>query len=154
AAMYAGILFAPISPSYSLVSSDFAKLKYIFNLLTPGLIFASDLSKFKPAIDAAAPPDVQLLDTAQIRDIFHTTVTDEVDQAHKKVGADTVAKLLFTSGSTGTPKGVMNTQRMLCSNQEQIAGLFEFLRDEPPVLCDWTPWNHTFGGNHDVGLTL
>ncbi len=154
AAMYAGILFAPISPSYALVSSDFAKLKYIFNLLTPGLIFANDLTRFKKAIDAVAPPDAQLIDTPALRDMFNTTVTPEVDAAHNKVAPDTVAKLLFTSGSTGTPKGVMNTQRMLCSNQEQIAGLFEFLRDEPPVLCDWTPWNHTFGGNHDIGMAL
>jgi feruloyl-CoA synthase len=154
AAMYAGILFAPISPSYALVSSDFAKLKYIFDLITPGLIFTADSSKYKKALDFAAPKDAQFLDTPALRDMFNTTVTEEVDAAHNKVGLDTVAKLLFTSGSTGTPKGVMNTQRMLCSNQEQISAAFEFLRDEPPVLCDWTPWHHTFGGNHDIGLTL
>ena len=26
--------------------------------------------------------------------------------------------------------------------------------DEPPVLCDWLPWNHTFGGNHNFGIVL
>ena len=52
------------------------------------------------------------------------------------------------------PKGVINTQRMWCSNQQQIADCLPFLTDEPPVLVDWTPWNHTFGGNHDVGLVI
>jgi feruloyl-CoA synthase len=162
AAMYAGILFAPISPSYALISSDFGKLKHIFNLLTPGLIFAADVAKFEKAIDTVAPADAEIVSlrgalqrkTTNFQDFLETSPTEEVDRAHAKVGPDTVAKLLFTSGSTGTPKGVINTQRMLCSNQEQIGAEFQFLHDQPPVLCDWTPWNHTFGGNHDIGLTL
>src|SRR5206468_1626214 len=77
-----------------------------------------------------------------------------VDDAHRRVGPDSVAKVLFTSGSIGVPKGVINTQRMLCANQEQIRTVMAFLADEPPVLCDWLPWNHTFGGNHNFGLTL
>jgi feruloyl-CoA synthase len=80
--------------------------------------------------------------------------TAEVEDAHARVGADTVAKVLFTSGSTGTPKGVINTQRMLTANQEQLRTVLAFLGDAPPVLCDWLPWNHTFGGNHNFGLTL
>ena len=62
--------------------------------------------------------------------------------------------MLFTSGSTGRPKAVINTQRMLCSNQEQICTVMAFLRDAPPTLCDWLPWNHTFGGNHNFGIVL
>jgi feruloyl-CoA synthase len=160
--MYAGIPFAPISPSYSLISSDFQKLRHIFSLLTPGLIFASDAKRFERAVDALAPPDAEIVvlhgemnrKTTKFADLLATTATAEVEEAHARVGPDTVAKLLFTSGSTGTPKGVINTQRMLCSNQEQIGAAFEFLREEPPVLCDWTPWNHTFGGNHDIGVTV
>ncbi|MDE2456916.1 MAG: feruloyl-CoA synthase, partial [Burkholderiales bacterium] len=75
-------------------------------------------------------------------------------QAHAAVGPDTIAKFLFTSGSTKQPKGVINTQRMLCANQQQIRQCFAFLADEPPVLVDWLPWNHTFGGNHNVGIAL
>ena len=162
AAMYAGIPFAPISPSYALISSDFGKLKHIFKLLTPGLIFATDGSRFEKAIETVAPPDAEIVTlrgtlqrkTTSFSDLVEASPTAEVDRAHAKVGPDTIAKLLFTSGSTGTPKGVINTQRMLCSNQEMIGSAFEFLRDQPPVLCDWTPWNHTFGGNHDIGVTV
>ena len=60
--------------------------------------------------------------------------TAAVDDAHARVGPDTIAKMLFTSGSTGQPKGVINTQRMLCSNQEMIRSVLTFLADEPPVL--------------------
>jgi len=77
-----------------------------------------------------------------------------VDVAHAKVNLDTVAKILFTSGSTGHPKGVINTQRMLCSNQAMSCAGYLFVADEPPVIVDWLPWNHTFGGNHNFGLVL
>jgi feruloyl-CoA synthase len=70
------------------------------------------------------------------------------------VGPDTIAKILFTSGSTGHPKGVINTQRMLCSNQAMLRAVFPFLSQEPPVLCDWLPWHHTAGGNHNFGIAL
>ena len=80
--------------------------------------------------------------------------TSAVDEANARVGPDTIAKILFTSGSTGRPKGVINTQRMLCANQEMIRSVLTFLTEEPPILCDWLPWNHTAGGNHNFGLVL
>jgi feruloyl-CoA synthase len=161
-AMYAGIPFAPISPAYSLVSSDFGKLRLIFDILTPGLVFVSAGSPFRKALEKVLPPDAELVisgDTDGLRAtsfswLENKTATAAVDRAHAAVTPDTIAKFLFTSGSTGTPKGVINTQRMLCSNQEMVRTMLPFVVDDPPVLCDWLPWNHTFAGNHDFGLVL
>jgi feruloyl-CoA synthase len=163
AAMYVGVPYAPISVPYSLMSSDFGKLKSIIEILTPGLVFAADGRLFGKAIEAAVPFGIEIAAIAnphdsramtRFADLVAATPTDAVDEAHAKVGPDTVAKILFTSGSTGYPKGVLNTQRMLCSNQAMIRASLAFIADEPPVLVDWPPWNHTFGGNHDFGLVL
>jgi feruloyl-CoA synthase len=162
AAMYAGIPFAPISPAYSLVSSDFGKLRLIFDILTPGLVFVSAGAPFRNAIEKVLPHDAELVisgDPGTLRGtpfsmLESRAATAAVDGAYAAVGPDTIAKFLFTSGSTGTPKGVINTQRMLCSNQEIVRTMLPFVADDPPVLCDWLPWNHTFAGNHDFGLVL
>jgi feruloyl-CoA synthase len=152
AAYYAGIPYAPISTAYSLVSSDFGKLRYIFDLLTPGLIFVSSAAPFQKALEAVKPADAEVV--TSLAALAGTTATIDVDRAHDLVTPDTVAKILFTSGSTGTPKGVENTHRMLASNQEIVRSVLPWVDDEPPVICDWLPWNHTFGGNHDVGFVL
>jgi len=152
AAYYAGIPYAPISTAYSLVSSDFGKLRYIFDLLTPGLVFVNDAAPFRKALEAVKPSDAEIV--TSFSTLAAATATADVDRAHDRVTPDTVAKILFTSGSTGTPKGVQNTHRMLTSNQEIVRSVLQWVDDEPPVICDWLPWNHTFGGNHDVGFVL
>jgi feruloyl-CoA synthase len=160
--MLAGVPYASISPAYSLMSQDFGKLRHILNMLTPGLVFASDASYAK-AIAATVDRDACVVLTQgsiegrtapSFADLLATGPTAQVDAAHAAVGPDTIAKFLFTSGSTKLPKGVINTQRMLCANQQQILQCFPTLGEEPPVLVDWLPWNHTFGGNHNVGLTI
>lgn len=160
-AMYAGVPVAPISTAYSTVSSDFAKLRYILDLVKPGLIFAANGRKFQKAIEATVPPGTEIVcvsdplpGSTSFSDLVNTRAGSSLDDACERVNGDTIVKFLFTSGSTGMPKGVINTQRMWCSNQEQIATCFQFLKEEPPVILDWTPWNHTFGGNHDVGFTI
>jgi feruloyl-CoA synthase len=163
AAQHVGVPYAPISPAYSLVSRDFEKLRHIVARLTPGLVFAADGRQFEPAIGAAVPAGVELVVAAQAPEsrpatafeaLMSTGATPAVDQAHARVGPDTIAKFLFTSGSTAHPKGVINTHRMLCSNQQMLLRTLPFLGDEPPVLVDWLPWNHTFGGNHNFGIAL
>jgi feruloyl-CoA synthase len=163
AANYIGIPYAPISPAYSLISSDFGKLRHIINLLTPGLVFAADGATFGRAIEAVIPPEVELVVTKEPPPSRRATpftaltaldATDAVDKAHAAVGPDTIAKFLFTSGSTGTPKGVINTQRMWCANQAMMLTALAYFEDEPPVVVDWAPWHHTAGGNHDVGLVI
>ena len=161
-AMLAGVPYATVSPAYSLLSQDHGKLRHILNMLTPGLVFASDAS-YARAIEAAVDRDATVVltrgrldgrDTVAFDELLATVPTTQVDAAHAAVGPDTIAKFLFTSGSTKLPKGVINTQRMLCANQQQILQCFPTLGEEPPVLVDWLPWNHTFGGNHNVGLTI
>jgi len=163
AAMFAGAPYAPISVPYSLMSSDFGKLKSIIEVLTPGLVFVADGKTFARAIEMAVPPGIEIVATTNppgsrfttpFAELIATEPTNAVDAAHAKVGPDTVAKILFTSGSSGNPKGVINSQRMLCSNQAQVRAGLAFVADEPPVIVDWLPWNHTFGGNHNFNLVL
>lgn len=163
ACQYVGVPFAPISPPYSLLSKDFDKLRHIMQVLTPGLLFAANGEKFGPAVRATAPNDFEFVVTeapcpdraTTLLELLATTpITPEVDAAHAATGPDTIVKFLFTSGSTSMPKAVVNTQRMMCSNLQMMLQTWPFLADEPPVLVDWLPWNHTFGGNHNVGLVM
>jgi feruloyl-CoA synthase len=162
-ALYAGIPFCPVSPAYSLVSKDYGKLSYLMKLLTPGLVFADDAGKFADALAANVPAATEIAasrgtvpgrDVTMLADLLATPENPDLDRTHDAIGPDTVAKFLLTSGSTGHPKAVINTQRMLCANQVMLRETLAFLKDEPPVIVDWLPWNHTFGGNHNVGLTL
>ncbi len=162
-ALYAGIPFCPVSPAYSLVSRDYGKLSYLMKLLTPGLVFADDADKFAGALAANVPEGTEIAasfggvagrNVTTLAELMATPLHPDLDAVHGAIGPDTIAKFLLTSGSTGNPKAVINTQRMICANQVMIRETMAFLKDEPPVIVDWLPWNHTFGGNHNIGLTL
>jgi feruloyl-CoA synthase len=148
AAMHVGIPAAPISPAYSLMSKDFGKLKTIFDLVKPGLVYAADPQKFGPALEAVGATSVS------VPELLETNPGSTQERDFSKVTPNTIAKILFTSGSTGTPKGVINTHAMLCANQQMLAQAWPFVEDRPPVIVDWLPWNHTFGGNHNFNLVL
>ena len=163
AAMLVGIPYAPVSPAYSLMSSDFGKLRMIMELLTPGLVFAADGQAFGRAIAAALPQEAELVVTrnppadrkaTSFADLIGAEDAAGVAAAQAAVAPASIAKFLFTSGSTGAPKAVINTQRMMLSNQAMAADGFCFVTDEPPVVVDWLPWSHTFGSNHNFNLVL
>jgi len=162
-ALYAGIPFCPVSPAYSLISRDYGKLAFLMKLLTPGLVFADDTGKFADALSANVPAGTEIVAShgdvsgrkvTMLSELLSTPEHPGLDAAHDAIGPDTIAKFLLTSGSTGNPKAVINTQRMICANQVMLRETLAFLKDEPPVIVDWLPWNHTFGGNHNIGLTL
>jgi feruloyl-CoA synthase len=177
--LVAGIPHSSVSPAYSIVSQDFAKLRHVLDTLTPGMVFAADGARFAKAIAAAVPPDCEVVigdgtdsvrpelveglartSTGSVRtvssfaDLLATTPTPAVDAALQAITPGTITKFLFTSGSTKLPKAVINTHGMWCANQQQMRQSMPLLAEEPPVLVDWLPWNHTFGGNHNIGLTL
>jgi feruloyl-CoA synthase len=163
AALYVGIPYAPVSPAYALASADFGALRRVIDLLTPGLVFVDDGRRFGAAIAAAVPQFADILAVGtpppkrradDLATLFATPETPALDAAHAAVRPETIAKFLLTSGSTATPKAVVTTQRMLCANQTMIASALRFLRDEPPVLVDWLPWHHSFGGNQNFNLVL
>jgi feruloyl-CoA synthase len=161
-AMWAGVPFAPVSAAYSLLSQDYGKLRHILGKLTPGLVFASGTAYAK-AIAATIAPDVEVVMTrgsiegrtvTAFADLLATPAGAAGAAAHARVNGDTIVKFLFTSGSTKLPKGVITTHRMLNANQQMIRQSSLFLTEQPPVLVDWLPWNHTFGGSHNVGIAL
>ena len=161
--LVAGVPFCAASPAYSTISQDFEKLRHILTTLTPGLVFAADAKRYGKAIEAAVGKDIEVVlhsgeitgrATTTFESLRATLATPAVDAAMQATGPDTIAKFLFTSGSTKLPKAVINTQRMWCANQQQMAQSMPVLAETPPVLVDWLPWNHTFGGNHNFGMVL
>lgn len=163
AAMHVGIAVAPISPAYSLLSKTAERVRHAVDLLTPGLVFATDAARYAHAIETAVPRDTELVflegalagrPCTRYDELVNTPVTEQVAQAHEAVGPGAVAKFLFTSGSTKLPKAVVNTHGMLTCNQQMFLQCYPFLAAEPPVLVDWMPWHHTGAGNHNFGLIL
>lgn len=161
-AYYSGIPFSAISPAYSRVSTDFAKLRDIASIMTPGLVFADDGALFETAIERAFSPDVPVVSVRNIlpgRGIDFASLLEAepgpaIEAANEAIGPDSIVKFLFTSGSTGSPKPVIQTQRLICSNQAMVLDCYAFLSEAPPVLVDWAPWNHTASGNKVFNIAL
>ncbi|MFN4230061.1 AMP-binding protein [Parvibaculum sp.] len=152
-AILAGVPAAPVSPSYSTMSSDFEKLRYVFDLVEPKLIFMQEAAPFERALKALPLDGVEIVTVdgslgTPFSALTETSPGNAVEESYASLSFDMVAKYLFTSGSTGMPKAVITTQRMMCVNSVMPRSVtVEEEGDEPPVLLNWLPWNHCFGGN-------
>lgn len=156
-----GVPVAPVSPAYSLLSSDHAKLRHVVAQLRPAMIFVESLPAFARALSRLDLDGIEVVasgpdpgSATPLARLLATEPGTALREAESRVGPGSVAKYLLTSGSTGIPKAVINTHRMLCANQQMIAQCWPFLGRTTPRLVDWLPWNHTFGGNHNFNLIL
>lgn len=164
AAMHVGVPVSAISQAYSLASKDFAKLKANIELLQPGVVFVEDCTRFSPALQAIASLHDGVVVSGTrgggtagmlpFSALLERTDDQAVDAAYATVNGETIAKFLFTSGSVGVPKAVVNTQHMLCANQQSKVQIWPFLEKDPPIIVDWLPWSHTFGSNHNFNMIL
>ncbi len=166
AGMHVGRAVCTVSSGYCRLanagSGDFSRIHGILKTLDPALVYASDAATYGAALRGAPTDAVVVFSQGAERhpgalafaQLAGTVETPAVMQAFAAITPDTHAKYLLTSGSTGHPKVVINTHRMLCANQQMLAQTLRFLDTEKPVLLDWLPWSHTFGGNHNLNMVL
>jgi feruloyl-CoA synthase len=160
-AMWAGVPVAPVSRAYSLMSSDYEKLLYVFDLIRPRMIFVQDGRMFEKALNRLNLDGIEIVYVQNKPEIAQKGATltpfselaselysAKAEDAYRALGRDSVGKYLFTSGSTGMPKGVINTHGMMAFNSVMPQRLITtWETDEPTVALSFLPWNHTFGGN-------
>ncbi|MDP9900791.1 feruloyl-CoA synthase [Variovorax ginsengisoli] len=162
AAMHVGLPVCTVSSAYCRLTQDHTKVRGILDTLRPSLVYASNAKVYGAAMTASAGMAIKVLSEGaaelpgalDFASFLATRETAAVADAFERIAADDVAKYLLTSGSTGQPKVVINTHRMLCANQQSLAQTWPFLEKMKPVLLDWLPWSHTFGGNHNLNLVL
>ncbi|MBV8838299.1 MAG: AMP-binding protein, partial [Alphaproteobacteria bacterium] len=154
AAQRAGIPFVPASP-HALRLGGAERLRALIDMFTPGLIALSPASaalvSTMPRTDTT--PSI-VLDDAFLQEAGAGQGARAIAAAEASVNADTLAAVFLTSGSTGAPKGVEVTHGMIAANQEAYRGVWRFLDHSPPVILDWLPWHHTFGGNDNFHKAL
>jgi len=157
-AIYAGVPLAQISTSYVKIPDAYEKLHACLSLLKPAFVYVDDISASEVVRRALGTQGEIICDRQNGSDLClqatYGTQPVNVDAVNRSLAPGSVAKYLFTSGSTGSPKAVVNTHRMLCANQKQLQLIYPFVKEEPPVIVDWLPWSHTFGGNEVFFLVM
>ncbi len=161
AAQYVGVPVVPVAEQYSLVHGAHGRLREVIGLIRPKMAYVVDAEQFGEALGLDALASVEIVasrpgsrNVTAFADLLKGDGSVDVDAAFARVTPDTVGKILMTSGSTSSPKGVLTTHRMMCVNQAQLADALPFLRERPPVIVDWLPWNHVFGGSHNFNMML
>ena len=161
-AMHVGRAVCTVSSAYCRLTQDYSKIHGILATLGPALVYASDAPVYGPALHTAGIDAVTVFSQGAetfpgalaFDTLLRTAESPAVMQAYQAILPDDHAKYLLTSGSTGHPKVVINSHRMLCANMQMMAQVWRFLEHEKPVLVDWLPWSHTFGGNHNLNMVL
>jgi len=162
AGQYVGVPVVPLAEQYSLIHGAHGRLRHAIELVNPALAYVVDAEQYGEALALDALDGIEVV-ASQTRGRpgvtpFSTLLRGDAGidlaAAHAATGPDTVVKILLTSGSTSAPKGVPTTNKMMCTNQAQIADALPFVTARPPVLVDWLPWNHVFGGSHNFNLVL
>ena len=138
AALKAGLVHMPLSPL--LLDTDYGRdrLAGVLGIANPQLILGPDGTAHR----AGAPDDTAWFGL----DGFVDQSPDRGRYTPSPLAPTDPAAIYFTSGSTGAPKGVRITRAMIASNQSAYAAHWTFLAQKPPVLIDWLPWHHVFGG--------
>jgi feruloyl-CoA synthase len=161
AAQYVGVPVVPVAEQYSLVHGAHGRLREVIELIQPKMAYVDDGDRFGEALDLEVLQSVEVVasrpgsrNVTTFADLLKGDSSVDVEAEFQKVTPETVGKILMTSGSTSTPKGVLTTHRMMCVNQAQLADALPFLRERPPVIVDWLPWNHVFGGSHNFNMML
>ncbi len=162
AGQYVGVPVVPVAEQYALIHGAHGRLRHAIDLVRPKMVYAVDADQYGEALALDAFDGIEVVASrpgksrvaTPFAELLQGDATVDVDAAHARVGPDTVAKILLTSGSTSAPKGVPTTHAMMCANQAQIADALPFVKEKPPVLVDWLPWNHVFGGSHNFNLVL
>lgn len=161
AAHMVGIPTVPVAEQYALIPGAEKQLRYIAGLTRPAMVFAEDGAVFARALALPELSGLQMVVSRNVpegatpfADLLKGASGVDLAAAEALVGPDSVVKILMTSGSTSNPKGVETTHRMMCANQAMIVDALPFLRDRPPRIVDWLPWNHVFGGSHNFNMML
>lgn len=168
AAEYVGIPTAPVSPAYSTISKDFARLKGVLQLVPPAAVFVQDATQLERAISAMAAFGLAQTPVIAVRNganehrtwtgLLATDMTPArvaaVASAHAAIRENDTVRVLFTSGSTGTPKGVPLAYRNFKAVAAYYADNLGWLRESQPVFLDWLPWHHGLGGVLNLGRSM
>ncbi|MGX9350070.1 feruloyl-CoA synthase [Shimia sp. W99] len=162
AGQYAGIPTVPVAEQYSLIHGAHGRLRHAIELIRPKMAYTVDADQYGEALALDAFEGIEIVASrthgrpgvTAFDDLLRGDRGVDVDGAFDALRPESVVKILMTSGSTSAPKGVMTTHGMMCANQAMIADALPFLKTRPPVIVDWLPWNHVFGGSHNFNMML
>lgn len=165
AAQFIGVPTVPVAEQYSLIKGAHSRLQHAINLVRPKMAYVVDAEQYADALTLDELEGVEIVASrpatsgnmllaTSFDDLLKGDIGVDIDAARAALTPDTVAKILMTSGSTSAPKGVLTTHKMMCTNQTQLADALPFLREKPPLILDWLPWNHVFGGSHNFNMML